>query len=234
MVTASTAVPLKIAIAIYGHTAAVKDGSAPLDGIAPDFVEVSPIIQAFRRMVRDVEFEVCEMAPATYMIARDAGGSFKALPIFIMRRFHHGGFVVREDAGIAKPKDLEGKRAGVRAYSVSTGIWTRGILENDSGVDMSKVQWVVDDEEHVPSLELPSTVSHAPEGKSLVSMMAEGELQVAFTGRAGLGRAGAPKAGWEAPKVWRPTPIATTKRFPRSLATHCRMASSRTSRRSKR
>jgi 4,5-dihydroxyphthalate decarboxylase len=189
--------PLKIAIATYGHTAAVKDGRAPIEGVEADFVEISPIIAAFRRMVRDVEFDVCEMAPATYMIARAAGAPFKALPVFVFRRFHHGGFVYRDDAGIREPKDLEGKRAGVRAYSVSTGIWTRGILQNDCGVDISKVTWVVDDEEHVTSLKLPSNVVHAPEGESLVSMMADGSLQAAFTGPAGIGRSGAPKEGWE-------------------------------------
>ncbi|MGH8781790.1 ABC transporter substrate-binding protein [Paraburkholderia sp.] len=193
--------PLKIAIATYGHTAAVKDGRARIEGVAPDFVEINPIIAAFRRMVRDVEFDVCEMAPATYMIARAAGAPFKALPVFVFRRFHHGGFVYRDDAGIRQPKDLEGKTAGVRAYSVSTGIWTRGILQNDCGVDISKVTWVVDDEEHVTSLRLPPNVVHAPQGQSLVSMMAEGSLQAAFTGPAGLGRSGAPKEGWDASKA---------------------------------
>ncbi len=192
---------LKTAIATYGHTAALKDGRVAIDGVAPDFIEITPIIQAFRRMVRDVEFDICEMAPATYMIARSFGAPFKALPVFIYRRFHHGGFVVRQDAGIRRPKDLEGKKVGVRAYSVSTGIWTRGILANDYGVDTSKVTWVVDDEEHVTQLKLPSNVVHAPAGESLVSMMASGMLQAAFTGPAGIGRAGAPKDGWDAPKV---------------------------------
>ena len=136
---ATTQLPLKIAIATYGHTAALKNGRVPIDRVKADFVEVSPIIAAFRRMVRDVEYDVCEMAPATYMIARSFGAPFKALPVFIMRRFHHGGFVYREDGGIRRPKDLEGKKAGVRAYSVSTGIWTRGILQNDFGVDVAKV-----------------------------------------------------------------------------------------------
>ncbi len=208
--------PLKIAIATYGHTAAVKDGRVPIEGVAPDFVEISPIIAAFRRMVRDVEFDVCEMAPATYMIARAAGAPFKALPVFVFRRFHHGGFVYRSDAGISKPKDLEGKNAGVRAYSVSTGIWTRGILQNDCGVDVSKVTWVVDDEEHVASLHLPSNVVHAPQGQSLVSMMADGSLQAAFTGPAGIGRSGAPKEGWDASNAQQAP--SYTEMFPDTLA----------------
>jgi 4,5-dihydroxyphthalate decarboxylase len=188
---------LKIAIATYGHTKALKSGEVRLKGIDPDFVEVVPIIGAFRRMVRDVEFDVCEMAPTTYMIARALGAPFIALPIFIMRRFHHGGFVVRPDAGIKVPKDLEGKKVGVRAYSVTTGVWTRGIFTNEYGMDSSKVTWVVDDEEHVTTLKLPPNVVHAPEGKSLASMMASGELQAGFTGPAGIGRAGPPTGAWE-------------------------------------
>ena len=93
----------KIAIASYSHTKDIKSGAIAIAGVEPDFVEVVPIIGAFRRMVRDVEFDVCEMAP-TYMIARALGAPFIALPIFLMRRFHHGGFVVRPDAGIKVPK----------------------------------------------------------------------------------------------------------------------------------
>ena len=188
---------LKIAIATYGHTKALKSGEVPIKGVDPDFVEVVPIIGAFRRMVRDVEFDVCEMAPTTYMIARALGAPFIALPVFIMRRFHHGGFVVRPDSGIKVPKDLEGKKVGVRAYSVTTGVWTRGIFANEYGMDSSKVTWVVDDEEHVTTLKLPPNVVHAPDGQSLAGMMASGELQAGFTGPAGIGRAGPPTGAWE-------------------------------------
>jgi 4,5-dihydroxyphthalate decarboxylase len=188
--------PIKIAIATYGHTAALKSGAVPIAGVQPEFVEVQPIIAAFRRMVRDVEFDVCEMAPATYMIAREAGSPFKALPVSIYRRFHHAGFVVRGDSGIRAPKDLEGRKAGVRAWSVTTGIWTRGILQNEYGVELSRVRWVTDDEEHVKSIELPPNVEKAPAGRSLIDLMAAGEIQAAFTDNAGLGRAGAPTDGW--------------------------------------
>ncbi len=118
-------------------------------------------------MVRDLEFDMCEMAPTTYFIARAYGAPFTALPIFLTRRFHHRGLVVRGDSGIATPKDLEGKKVGVRAYSVTTGVWTRGILTNEYGVDPRKVTWVVDDEEHVTQLKLPPNVVHVPAGNRL-------------------------------------------------------------------
>ena len=188
---------LKIALANHGNTASLKDGSVAIQGVEPDFVKVEPQIAAFRRMVRDVEFDACELAATTYFIAKAYGAPFTALPILLLRRFHHSGIVCREDAGIKTPKDLEGKKVGVRAYSVTTGVWTRGVLADEYGLDTSKVTWVVDDEEHVTQLKLPANVVHVPAGKSLVSMMASGEIQAGFTARAGIGRSGPPKAGWE-------------------------------------
>jgi 4,5-dihydroxyphthalate decarboxylase len=181
----------------FNHTAELNDGKIPVDGAQIDFVDVQPAIASYRRMVRDVEFDMCELAPTTYYIARAYGAPYKALPIFLTRSFHHEGLVVRDDSGIRTPKDLEGKKVGVRAYSVTTGVWTRGILANEYGVDTSKVTWVVDDEEHVTQLQLPPNVVHVPEGKSLASMMAAGEIQAGFTANAGIGREGPPQPGWE-------------------------------------
>jgi 4,5-dihydroxyphthalate decarboxylase len=188
---------LSMVLSHYGSLAALRNGQVPIDGVAPQMVEVDPIIAAYRRMVRSAEFDVCELAPATYLIARSFGAPFKALPVFTMRMFHHSGFVVRPDSGINEPKQLEGRTAGVRAYTVSTGIWTRGIFQNEYGVDLSKITWAVDDEEHVQQYQLPPNVVHVPEGKSLIGMMSAGDLQAGFSGPAGVGRAGAPTAGWD-------------------------------------
>ncbi|NKJ48646.1 4,5-dihydroxyphthalate decarboxylase [Burkholderia sp. SG-MS1] len=193
----SAKVHLKIAIADHPQTSAVRNGSIPIEGVEAEFVTVKPQIGAFRRMVRDVEFDVCELAPTTYIIARAYGAPFVALPIFVVRRFHHGGLLVRPDAGIRTPKDLEGKKVGVRAYSVTTGVWTRQVLIDEFGLDSSKVTWVVDDEEHVTQLKLPSNVIHAPPGTSLAAMMASGELSAGFGANAGIGRTGDPTGGWK-------------------------------------
>lgn len=190
-------VHLKIAVAEHPHTSAVRNGSIPIEGVDAEFITVHPQIAAFRRMVRDVEFDVCEIAPTTYIIARAYGAPFVALPIFLVRRFHHSGLLVRPDADIRVPKDLEGKKVGVRAYSVTTGVWTRGILIDEFGLDSSKVTWVVDDEEHVTQLKLPPNVIHAPAGDSLADMMARGELSAGFAAAAGIGRSGAPTGGWK-------------------------------------
>ena len=194
-----TSLNLKTALRTHGHTAALKKGEVPIQGATLSFVEVEPQILAFRQMIRDVAFDVCELAPTTYIIAKAFNQApFTAIPVFFERRFHHGGLLVRPDAGIRGPKDLEGKKVGVRAYSVTTGVWTRGILVDEYGLDSSKVTWVVDDEEHVEQLKLPPNVMHVPEGKSLASMMASGEIQAGFGANAGIGREGPPQAGWQA------------------------------------
>ena len=194
----SARVHLKLAIAEHPHTSAIRSGAIPIEGVDAEFVTVKPQIGAFRRMVRDVEFDVCELAPTTYIIARAYGAPFVALPIFVVRRFHHAGLLVRPDAGVKTPKDLEGKKVGVRAYSVTTGVWTRQVLIDEFGLDSSKVTWVVDDEEHVTQLQLPPNVVRAPAGTSLAEMMASGELAAGFDAAAGIGRTGDPaKGGWK-------------------------------------
>jgi 4,5-dihydroxyphthalate decarboxylase len=188
---------LSMAIAEYPHTSAIRNGSIPFESIDPEIVTVEPQIGAFRRMVRNVEWDVCELAPTTYIIARAYGAPFVALPLFTLRRFHHAGLLVRPDSGIKVPKDLEGKKVGVRAYSVTTGVWTRAVLIDEFGLDSSKVTWVVDDEEHVTQMKLPSNVIHTAPGQSLADMMANGEIQAGFAANAGIGRTGAPTGGWK-------------------------------------
>jgi 4,5-dihydroxyphthalate decarboxylase len=131
------------------------------------------------------------------MIARSYGYPIIALPIFVLRRFHHSGLLVRPEADIKIPKDLEGKKVGVRAYSVTTGVWTRQVLIEEFGLDSSKVNWIVDDEEHVTELKLPPNVTYTAEGVSLADMMANGELVAGFHGNAGVGRSGSPTGGWK-------------------------------------
>ena len=170
---------LKTAIATYPHTKTLKDGSVAAGDLKFDHVEVSPIVAAFRRMVRTLEFDVSEMAITTYLTAKAHGKAFTALPVFIMRQFHHAPIVYNVHAGVASPKDLEGKKVGVRAYTVTTGVWVRGILKSEYGVDLDKITWVVVDEEHVQEYRKPSNVEERPKA-NLGEMVAKGELAAAI------------------------------------------------------
>lgn len=192
----SNALRLSAAISTYGHTKALKSKQVQPDGCELDFVEVEPNVAAYRRMIRTLEFDVCELAPTTYLAAREAGIPITAIPVFLMRRFHHGDVVCRPGSGISAPKDLEGRKVGVRAYTVSTGVWARGILQHSCGVDPDAITWVVDDEEHVTSYRLPPNVVSAGPGQSIAGLFREGGIDAALTGPAGIGRSGAPAAGW--------------------------------------
>jgi 4,5-dihydroxyphthalate decarboxylase len=178
---------LKTAIATYPHTRALKDGTVKPDDFSFDFVEVSPIIAAFRRMIRTMEFDISEMAISTYLCARAYNKPITAIPIFPLRAFHHGGIVINTKSGVKEPKDLEGKRVGVRAYTVTGGLWVRGILQSEYGVDPNKITWVVADEEHVQEYPLPKNVETRP-GADLAAMLVAGEL----AGAIGVGRVDSP------------------------------------------
>lgn len=197
-----TDIPLDIVIGDYGVTAGLKDGRFPIAGVAPNFITVDPIIGAYRRMVRHVEFDVCQMTPTTYMIARSQGAPYTALPVVLSRRFHHGGIVCRPDADIREPRDLEGKRVGIRAWSMTTEVWTRGILAEEFGLDTDKVTWVVEGEDHVTTLALPPNAERVPPGQSLVAMMAAGAIHAGFTSRKGLSHEGPPEPGSTLPQVY--------------------------------
>src|SRR5262245_17814883 len=137
---------LKTALATRGHTQALKDGTVRPATVELEFEEVPEIIRAFRRMVRGLEFDICELALTTYICARAHGKRFTALPIFPMRAFHHGAIVHNVRAGVRVPQDLEGRRVGVnRGYTVTTGVWARAILQHQYGVDLDRITWVLSD-----------------------------------------------------------------------------------------
>src|SRR3989449_7627088 len=179
MTTATGTTVLKTALATYAHTKGLKDGTVTAPGVRLEHVEVSPIVGAFRRMCRTLEFDVSEMAITTYLTAKAYDKAFTALPVFIMRQFHHAPIVYNVKAGVASPKDLEGKKVGVRAYTVTTGVWVRGILKSEYGVDLDKITWVVVDEEHVQEYRKPSNVEERPKA-NLGEMVAKGELAAAI------------------------------------------------------
>ena len=169
---------LKTAIGSYGHTKALKDGSVSPSGATLEFEEVSPIIGAFRRMCRGQEFDVSEMAITTYLCAKANNLPFTAIPVFLVRAFHNGAVQINKKQ-VSSPKDLEGKKVGVRAWTVTTGVWAKDILQNEYGVDLDKINWVVADEEHVLEYKTPDNVTFE-KGANLGEMLASGDLAAAI------------------------------------------------------
>ncbi|GII51999.1 hypothetical protein Pth03_03880 [Planotetraspora thailandica] len=163
-----------------GNNRALKDGTVTPKRFDFAFEDVPVLVDAFRRMVRGLEFDVCEMAMTTYLCAKAQGKPFTALPIFLVRGFHHGAIVRAPEAAIGDPKDLEGRRVGVnRGYTVTTGVWARGVLQDEYGVDLGKVTWVPSGDEHVAEYRPPGNVEPLQPGESLADLVAAGELAAA-------------------------------------------------------
>ena len=160
-----------------GNNQALKDGTIKPETFEFDFVEVPVLIDAFRRMVRGREFDICELAITTYLCAKEHGKKFTALPIFLVRAFHHGAILYNVRSGIRTPQDLEGKKVGVnRGYTVTTGLWARSILQQEHGVDLSTITWVLSGDEHVAEYVPPPNVVPLGAGKTLADALESGEV----------------------------------------------------------
>jgi 4,5-dihydroxyphthalate decarboxylase len=155
-------------------TAALKTGSIKSDSIALDFVEYSPTNRGFKPMVREGAFDVSEMAIVTYLMAKSFGKPMVLLPNVVLARFQHAYAVYRADLGTLMPRDLEGKRVGIRSFTTTTGAWLRGILANDYGVDFDSIDWVTFEDAHVA--EFRDATARAPQGKQIIQMLLDGEL----------------------------------------------------------
>ena len=172
---------LKTVTRTQGNNAALKDGTVMPAGFEFDFEEVPVLPQAFRRMVRALEFDVCEMALTTYLCAREHGVRFTALPIFLVRAFHHPAIVHHAKFAVNDPKELEGKRVGVnRGYTVTTGVWARAILQEEYGVDLNKITWVLSGDEHVEDYVAPPNVVPIEPGTTIEQMLNSGQLAAAI------------------------------------------------------
>jgi len=148
-----------------------------------DFVEVKgSAAQFFKRVVRDLEFDVAEMAIITHLIAKANNKPYRMLPFTVLARYQHPFLVYNAARGTVTPEGLHGKRVGVRSYSVTTGAWIRHILAEDHGVDLSRIKWVTFEEAHVAEFRDPPNVERAPTGKDINAMLKAGEIDAAILG----------------------------------------------------
>jgi 4,5-dihydroxyphthalate decarboxylase len=144
-----------------------------------EFADVKLPHQAFKRVVRDLEFDIAELALVTYLLAKAHGKPYRLLPAVVTARFQHPFLVCRADKPL-RPEELTGKRIGQRSYSVTTATWLRGILADDYGVDLASVQWTTFEEPHVAEFRDPPNVRRAPPGKDIAAMLLAGELDAAI------------------------------------------------------
>ncbi len=175
-------VRLKTLLGEHATTLALKRGEIASPSVALDIADIPQAFVAFKRVVRDFEFDVAEMAIVTHLMAKAHGKPYALLPIVVLSRFQHPFLVYNVSRGELRPGDLNGKRVGIRSYSVTTTMWLRGILMNDHGLDIDTVQWVTTEEAHVAEFRDPPNVRRAPAGRDLLSMLLDGELDAMVLG----------------------------------------------------
>jgi len=180
---------LSVVLGDYPHTRPLKDGTVPVSGADCRFVRVSPLYSAFARMVRNLEFDVCEMAVATYFQAREAGVPITLLPVAMIGGTHHRSLTRLPDGPALSPGQLAGKRIGVRSYSQTTGLWVRGILQEEYGVLPSDVTWVTTEEPHVARYRPPADV-HRSTAARVADLLTSGDVAAAVLGPRAIGAQG--------------------------------------------
>jgi len=172
---------LNVCIGTYPHTRALKKGDIKSERVVLNFTEIDPINKAFRMMAREQKFDVSEMAIVSYLQAKAYGKPLVLMPATMLGRFQHGAMLYNSERGTIRPQDLPGRRVGVRAFTQTTGVWLRGILSKDYGLDLGKVQWVTFEDAHLAEYSDPPGVERAA-GKDMTKMLLEGELDAAIYG----------------------------------------------------
>ncbi len=155
----------------YPVTAALKRGELASPLVRFDFVDAKSPASHFKRVVRDLEFDVAELALVTYLMAKAHGKPLVLLPAVLFSRFQHPYLVYDGDRGVVTPRDLEGRRVAIRSYSVTTCTWLRGILSTDYGVNLDRIRWVTFEQPHVAEFRDPPNVERAPAGRDMMNML---------------------------------------------------------------
>jgi 4,5-dihydroxyphthalate decarboxylase len=170
---------LKTAIGTYPHTVPLKDGSITSPRVCLEHVEVVPANRAFRPMINQLAYDVSEMALVTLMLGKAFGRRVTGVPVILMQQSAYGMLMVRPDSPLRDPRELAGKTIGVRSYSQTTGVWLRGQLNEQFGLDLSSLRWVTFEASHVDGYVDPPSCTRAPDGATLAGMLRAGEIDAA-------------------------------------------------------
>jgi 4,5-dihydroxyphthalate decarboxylase len=177
---------LRTLLGDYPNTMALKTGQVSSSGVAFDFANVKVPNTAFKDVVRHLKYDVAELAIVTYLQAKNHGKPLVLLPAVVVGTLPHPFLVYNTERGRITPADLKGRRVGIRAYSVTTAAWLRGILQNDYDVDLDSIRWVTFEDPHVAEYHDPVTAERAPDGKQLVRMLFDGEIDAGIVGASDL------------------------------------------------
>jgi 4,5-dihydroxyphthalate decarboxylase len=173
---------LRTNLADYAVTKAMKDGRVKSDIVTLDYCGPTPAHNGFKAMVRENKFDAGELAIVTFLQAKAYNKPYVLLPAPISGRFQHHCAGYNIDFGHLDPKDIEGKKVGVRTYTQTTALWIRGVLRHEYGVDLDKVTWMTLGDGHLAEYTDPDNCVRLPAGSSIPQMMLDGELDAALLG----------------------------------------------------
>ena len=172
---------LTLACGDYEIVRPLINGRVQVDGV--DLTILTDMDSATRhwRFLNNREFDIAEVSGSSYLAARDNDWPFRAIPVFLHRRFRHGFMFINTGMGINKPADLKGKRIGVKTLMTTAVLWMRGILQSEYGVPLNSIEWVAELNNDV-EVKLPPDIRYRllPKDKSVETMLAEGELDAVF------------------------------------------------------
>lgn len=167
---------LRTAVGDHDHVKPLRDGRVASDRLRLKFHDIRPLPKAFRTMVRGDDLDLSEMAVVTHLLAHHYGKPMSGLAIPLWSRLPHTNLVCTETSNIACPKDLEGTRVGVRAYAQTSGVWVRGLLETEYGVDLDRIQWGTMEDAHLVEYVDPPSATRYPTATPLRDLMMQGEF----------------------------------------------------------
>jgi 4,5-dihydroxyphthalate decarboxylase len=182
MADASSIPEIRALLGDYPNTSALKTGALRSSVLRFNFADVKVPNTAFKDVVRHLKYDAAELAIVTYLQAKAHGKPLVLLPAVIVGALPHPFLVYNAERGQIRPADLSGRRVGIRAYSVTTAAWIRGILQNDHGVHLDSIKWVTFEDPHVAEYQDPPTAERASAGKQIVQMLIDGEIDAGVVG----------------------------------------------------
>lgn len=182
MLETPAAVTLETLLGRHANTAGMRSGELRSPLVNFEFADAKTVHKEFKAVVREQKFDLAALAIATFLQAKAYGKPYVLMPAVVLARGQHHTIFYNPSRGPLNPGDLNGKRVGVRAYTQTTGVWVRGFLEDEYGIDFRRVQWITFEDPHVAEYADPPWVRRAPEGKTILAMLLEGEIDAAIFG----------------------------------------------------
>src|SRR5207245_4496948 len=175
----STSQPLEIEFPAmrYDITMPLLEGRVMIDGVKLKPVKSSSMINKEEPKMISGDFGLCDLNIGYFLPAIETGWEIIGLPVFSKRKPVYQLIFCHADAGIRSPKDLQGKRIGSRTYRTELTVWARGLLKDRHGVDLSKVQWIIQAKEVFPVHDQAVKVDYVDDKKNMVKRLTDGEIE---------------------------------------------------------